>query len=224
MQSSLLWQGSYASRTVGDLKPVLFAPQTDIAPSTIAYHMIRGGTEHKNITAWSAGTIGGEFNKAYGHYHVTDFKETYTCLEGRGLMYMQKPGASDTKTPDQIVIVALSPRDSITVPPFWGHAGINIGTTWFVTSDDSPVFASSADEASHPKHADYAAVTATHGFAYYVLAASQVEATASDITFSLHNTSLLLQKNASYSALPKPHIFGTVKEFETYSGRAGWFV
>lgn len=223
MQSSLLWQGSYASRTIGDLKPVLFAPQTDITPSTVAYHMIRGGTDHKNITAWSAGTIGGEFNKAYGHYHVTDFKEIYTCLEGQGLMYMQKPGLSGTNAPDQIAIVALSPRDSITIPPFWGHAGINIGTTWFVTSDDSPVFASSADEASHPKHADYGAVTATHGFGYYVLAASQSTPTPADVTLSLHGIALTLRKNAAYGTLPKPHIFGTVKEFETYSMRAGWF-
>ena len=37
--------------------------------------MIRGGTDKRNITVWEPGTVGGEYIKAYGHYHVGDLNE-----------------------------------------------------------------------------------------------------------------------------------------------------
>ena len=54
------------------------------------------------------------------------------------------------------------------MPPHVGHLAVNIGKTWFVTADDSPV-ESAGDSASMPGHADYEPVKQMRGFAYYVI-------------------------------------------------------
>ena len=54
------------------------------------------------------------------------------------------------------------------MPPGYGHLMINTGKTWLVLVDDSPV-AGPDDSASMPGHADYEAVKAMQGFAYYVV-------------------------------------------------------
>ena len=54
------------------------------------------------------------------------------------------------------------------MPPEYGHLGINTGTEWFVTTDDSPV-EGAGDSASMPGHADYMPVMRMRGFAYYVI-------------------------------------------------------
>jgi hypothetical protein len=45
---------------------------------------------------------------------------------------------------------------------------VNVGKTWLVMADDSPVDGAD-DSASMPGHADYEMVKEMHGFAYYVV-------------------------------------------------------
>ena len=77
----------YASRTNEKMKEVLMSPEA-LGPE-VHYYMIRGGTDKKNITVWESGTVGGEYIKTYGHYHIIDFKETYWIIEGEGILLLQ---------------------------------------------------------------------------------------------------------------------------------------
>jgi len=45
---------------------------------------------------------------------------------------------------------------------------MNIGKTWLVTTDDSPVNLQ-GDSISMPEHADYKVMAKMHGMAYYVI-------------------------------------------------------
>ena len=160
----------YAERTHEKMKEVLMAP--DASGPAVHYYMIRGGSNKRNITVWEAGTVGDEYIKAYGHYHIIEFSETYKILEGEGILLLQvrkkdvegKP--IDTEI-ESFKVIKVKAGDSITIPALAGHLMINTGSTWLVTSDDSPVNLN--DSASMPAHADYEAVKKMHGFAYYVV-------------------------------------------------------
>ncbi len=143
------------------------------AGPAVHYHMIRGGTSKKNVTVWESGLVGGEYIKAYGHYHVTDFTETYWIVSGEGilLLQMRKKDAAGAWIDNEIEsfkALRVKAGDSIAIPPFAGHLLVNTGPTWLVTTDDSPVDLS-GDSASMPKHADYEAVKKMRGFAHYVV-------------------------------------------------------
>jgi oxalate decarboxylase/phosphoglucose isomerase-like protein (cupin superfamily) len=160
----------YAERTHSAMKDVLMHPEAQ-GPD-IHYYMIRGGSDKKNITIWESGTIGGEYIKAYGHYHVDDLKETYWIIEGEGilLLQMRKKDAGGKWINDELEYVkAISVKagDTYVIPPFAGHAMINTGKTWLTTSDDSPVYFD--DNPGNPKHADYSPMKAMKGFAYYAV-------------------------------------------------------
>ena len=160
----------YAERTHDKMKEVLMTP--DASGPAIHYYMIRGGSEKRNITVWESGTVGDEYIKAYGHYHIIQFSETYKILEGEGLLLLQvrKKDASGTPIDDEIEsfkAIKVKAGDIITIPALAGHLMVNTGSTWLVTSDDSPV--NLDDSASMPAHADYEAVKRMHGFAYYVI-------------------------------------------------------
>ena len=162
----------YAERTQEKMKEVLMNPEAT-GPAT-HYYMIRGGSKKRNITVWEAGTVGGEYIKAYGHYHIDDFIETYTILEGEGilLLQMRKKDASGAFIEGEIEwakAIFVKAGQIIPIPPFAGHLMINTGSTWLATSDDSPVNFDSGDSASMPQHADYEPVREMHGFAYYVV-------------------------------------------------------
>src|ERR1035437_7352087 len=77
----------FAERTQEKMREVLMDSNAD-GPA-IHYYMIRGGEEKLNITVMETGTVGGEYIKTYGHYHVFDFKETYKIIHGRGLVLLQ---------------------------------------------------------------------------------------------------------------------------------------
>ncbi len=160
----------YAERTHEAMKDVLMEPQA--SGPAVHYYMIRGGSEKKNITVWESGTVGGEYIKAYGHYHIDDFKETYWIIEGSGilLMQMRKKDAAGHFIDNEIEwvkAVNVKAGDTYVIPPFAGHLMINTGPTWLVTSDDSPVYFD--DSPANPKHADYAPVKKMNGFAYYAI-------------------------------------------------------
>ena len=161
---------AYAARTQEMMKDVLMHPEA--SGPAIHYYMIRGGTEKRNVTVWESGTVGGEYIKAYGHYHIGDLDETYWILQGEGIALLQKmvveDGVPQKDRIEEFKVVRVKAGDSVYMPTGYGHLAINTGTTWFVTLDDSPV-AGSGDSSSKPGHADYEVVKAMRGFAYYVV-------------------------------------------------------
>lgn len=174
------------------MKEVLMTP--DATGPAIHYYMIRGGSEKKNITVWETGTIGGEYIKAYGHYHITDFKETYWIISGEGVLVLQaREKDNEGKYMDDKVsefkAIRVKAGDAIEIPPFLGHLLVNTGSTWLVTTDDSPVHLN--DSASMPVHADYEPVKNMQGFAYYVVE---------------QDGKPMLVKNPRYSSVPDAEI------------------
>ena len=85
---------SYASRKHEEMKEVLMSPES--AGPAVHYYMIRGGKDKKNITILESGTIGGEYIKTYGHYHVGDLDETYWILLGEGVALLQKLATTES--------------------------------------------------------------------------------------------------------------------------------
>ena len=161
----------YASRTQEKMRQALMNPAA-VGPE-IHYHMIRGGN-NQNVTVWERGKVGNEYIKTYGHYHVGDISETYRVLYGEGIAVVQKrvAGANGTPINDEIegiYVVHIKSGDALYMPSGWGHLVANIGNGFLVTIDDSPVSFDKADPVSLPGHADYEAVKAMQGFAYYVV-------------------------------------------------------
>ena len=162
----------YAARTHEKMKEVLMDPT---APGPVVhYYMIRGGVDQKNITVWEPGLVGGEYIKTYGHYHVGSLDETYWILYGEGVAVTQKlaTNADGTFIPDvveEFTAKIVKQGESMYMAPSYGHLFANIGTTYFVTADTSPVSFEKKDEASLPGHADYKPVQLMQGFAFYVV-------------------------------------------------------
>jgi len=161
----------FAERSQEKMKEVLMDPKAD-GPD-IHYYMIRGGEKKLNITVLETGTVGDEYIKTYGHYHVFDFKETYKIIHGHGLVLLQQreKDAEGKFLDDKIAsfkAITVGPGDVVEIPSFAGHLLVNTGTTWLVTSDDS-YFNPSIDSSSMPQHADYEPVRKMQGFAYYVV-------------------------------------------------------
>jgi glucose-6-phosphate isomerase, archaeal len=162
----------YAGRSHEEMKDVLMDP-TSSGPD-IHYYMIRGGDAKTNITIWEPGLIAGEYVKSYGHYHVGKIDETYTVLQGTGIVIMQKRKTDSVGTPiddeiESFQAIQVKAGDKVFIPSGLGHLAINTGSTWFVTSDDSPVNFDEKDPAGMPGHADYAPFKKLHGAAYYVV-------------------------------------------------------
>ncbi len=161
-----------AIRSHEEMKDVLMDPEAK-GPD-VHYYMIRGGSEKRNITVWETGTVGGEFIKTYGHYHIQDINERYEVLEGRGVLLIQDRKLDEEGKPindqlESVKAIFVKAGDAIDIPNTAGHLMINIGKTWLVTSDNSPVAKNAEEKASWPEHADYSAVKEMHGFGYYVV-------------------------------------------------------
>ncbi len=160
----------FAERTHEKMRDVLMYP--DAPGPDIHYYMIRGGSKKGNVTVWEAGTVGGEYIKTYGHYHIGDLDETYTVIMGEGIALLQKLAETDGKpqpdTVEEFKAIRVKAGDQVYMPPGYGHLLVNTGKTWFATADDSPVFGAE-DSASMPGHADYEMVREMRGFAYYVV-------------------------------------------------------
>ncbi len=162
----------YAERTQEKMKDVLMDPSAQ-GPA-VHYHMVRGGSDQRNITIWEPGTVSGEYIKTYGHYHVGELDETYWVIFGEGVVLVQKRvvGASGQPKDDEIeeaYAVHVKVGDEIFIPAEWGHLVANISKTFFVTADDSPVNFEEVDPVTLPGHADYEAVERMQGFCYYII-------------------------------------------------------
>lgn len=161
----------YAARTHEKMREVLMVP--DAQGPGIHYYMIRGGTDQRNITVWEPGTVGGEYIKTYGHYHMGQLDETYWILLGEGVVLQQKLlGEEGSQEPDEVELfraIQVKLGDSVYMPPGHGHLVANVGKTYFVTADDSPVNFDEKNPIAMPGHADYEMVKKMQGFAYYVV-------------------------------------------------------
>lgn len=154
------------------MRDVLMHPDASMAPP-VHYYMIRGGTDMRNITVWEPGTVDGEYIKTYGHYHIGQLDETYWILLGDGVVLQQKLVSDAAQMqPDRVEefrAIVVKAGDSVYMPPGYGHLVANIGKTYLVTADDSPVNFGDKDPVSMPGHADYEMVKVMHGFAYYIV-------------------------------------------------------
>ena len=162
----------YASRSHEKMQEVLMDPNAK-GPS-IHYYMIRGGVNQKNITVWEPGTVGEEYIKTYGHYHVGDLDETYWILFGEGVALLQKRAVDEKGNEladviEEFKAIKVKPGDELYMPSGYGHLVANTGKTYLVTADTSPVDFEEKDPASLPGHADYQPVQQMKGFAYYVV-------------------------------------------------------
>jgi glucose-6-phosphate isomerase len=162
----------YASRSHEKMKDVLM--NHGASGPDIHYYMIRGGDNKTNITVWETGKVGDEYIKTYGHYHVGELDETYTILQGAGIIILQKRKIDNAGTPIDDEIESFEAKqvkagDKVFIPSGTGHLAINTGSTWFVTSDDSPVNFEEKDPVGAPGHADYVPFKKLHGAAYYVV-------------------------------------------------------
>lgn len=162
----------FAERENEKMKEVLMSPE--VTGPDVHYYMIRGGKEKTNITVWECGTVDGEYIKTYGHYHVGDISETYSLLQGEGILLLQKRkiGTDGQPINDEIEsfkAIKVKTGDKIFIEPEIGHLIVNTSNIWLVTSDDSPVYTTDADPVSMPGHADYEPVKKMGGFAYFVL-------------------------------------------------------
>ena len=160
----------YAARTHEKMQEVLMHPD-GVGPE-IHYYMIRGGSKKKNITVWESGTIGGEYVKTYGHYHIDDLPEMYWIVQGEGIALLQKRvvdnGVLQNDRLESFQAIPVKVGDVVHIKPREGHLVVNTGSEWLVTADDSPVEGAS-DSASMPAHAEYESVRQMKGFAYYVV-------------------------------------------------------
>ncbi len=182
----------FADRPHEKMKEVLMHP--DASGPEVHYYMVRGGKDKTNITVWETGTVGGEYIKTYGHYHVGKLDETYTVLLGEGIVLLQtrKLDSSGNPLDDEIenfYAISVKAGDSVFIPSGTGHLVVNIGKTWLVTRDDSPVNFEEKDPVSLPGHADYQAVKNLQGFAYYVVE---------------ENGEPTLIENPKYKVVPEP--------------------
>ncbi len=162
----------YASRTLEKMKDVLMDP---LSPGPeIQYHMIRGGSEQRNITIWGPGLVSNEYIKTYGHYHVGKLDETYWVIFGEGIVLVQKRAKDVNGNPiddeiEEAYAIHVVPGDALFIPSGWGHLVVNISKTYFVTADDSPVNFDEQNPVSFPGHADYEPVKKLQGFCYYIV-------------------------------------------------------
>lgn len=157
----------YAARVHEKMLDVLMDPSA--SGPAIHYYMVRGGHQKRNVTVLETGTVGGEYIKTYGHYHIGALDETYWFSHGEGVALLQKlanPAVHDVVESFQAVRVKAG--ESVYMPPAHGHLMVNTGKEWLVMVDDSPV-EGTGDSASMPGHADYEPVKAMQGFAYYVV-------------------------------------------------------
>ncbi len=161
----------------------------------VHYYMIRGSSEKRNITIWETGTVGSEYIKTYGHYHIGDLSETYTVLNGEGIVLLQTRKINNGSPIDDEIetfkAIKVKSGDSVFIPSETGHVIVNIGKTWLVTADNGPVNFKETDPLKLPGHADYEPIKKLQGMAYYVVEENGVPK---------------LVKNQNYKTVPQASI------------------
>lgn len=98
-------------------------------PNTELYFMYRG-IEEKNgirydITVVPPHRFGNEFVKTKGHYHMGNYGEIYTVLEGEAIYVMQKRKAESENEIEDVYAVHAKKGDVVIIPSNYGHITIN---------------------------------------------------------------------------------------------------
>ncbi len=115
-------------RRLNDMKNVLCDQKwAETSPELELYYMYRGVEKNNDlrydITVIPAKMLGSEFVKTKGHYHLENWQEVYTVLEGTAIYLMQK------RKPDGGIMdayfVKAEKGESIIIPPGYGHVTIN---------------------------------------------------------------------------------------------------
>lgn len=165
-------QNVLGERTHKEMMDVLMDPK--VTGPNVHYFMIRGGSERKNITIWQSGLVGEEYIKTYGHYHVSDFLETYEILFGVGIILLQERKIGEKGMPiddevEYIKAIFVKSGSIVQIPKNAGHLAVNTGDSWLVMVDNSPVNLEKKTEVEWPTHADYEPIKKLRGFSYYVV-------------------------------------------------------
>ena len=97
------------------------------------YFMYRGvekkGELRYDITVIPAKMLGDEFVKTKGHYHLENWQEVYTVLEGTAIYLMQKKNPNDETEIEDVYFVKTKKGETIIIPPKYGHITINPSKT-----------------------------------------------------------------------------------------------
>jgi glucose-6-phosphate isomerase, archaeal len=181
-----------AVRTHREMLPVLM--DSKASGPEVHYWMIRGGSEKKNVTVWEAGKVGEEYIKTFGHYHVSDFIETYEIVAGEGILLLQERKDGKDDEVKWVKAIFVQAGSKVEIPKRAGHLLANTGASWLVTIDDSPVYKD--DNAGAPKHADYEPVRQRRGFAYYIVEQGGVPAFVKNQNYK-NIPEIVVEKNVS---------------------------
>lgn len=178
-----------------DLKPVLLDPKAT-GPDPV-YQVFTELEDERwvNKTVISAGKIGKEYPKTFGHYHVRFIDEIYHRSEGEGVLLLQRKhfelGEWAAETVDEVLLIKVNIGDELIIKPDFGHAWVNVGKGPLVLFDNWGI-----------KHVpeDYDMVKKLAGMAYYIVE---------------EDGKMKAVPNSNYKNLPVP-IWLTAKEFEEY--------
>jgi len=167
-------------RHVKDMSEILANQDfAKLSPGLELYYMDRGVDFKDNlrydITVMPANMLGNEFSKTKGHYHLDQWQEVYTVLEGTAIYLMQKPFDSARGGISDAYFVKTQKGESIIVPPGYGHVTIN-------PSESEELKMS--NWVSPECKVDYKPYENLHGACYYYLAGGQ------------------WQKNPNYESVP----------------------
>jgi glucose-6-phosphate isomerase len=119
-------------RKLNDMREILADKEfAKNAPNIDLYYMYRS-LEKKDglrydITVIPTKVLGNEYNKTKGHFHVGEFQEIYTILEGSAIYLMQK--LDEAGNVIDVYAVKAEKGDSIIIPSNYGHVTINPSKT-----------------------------------------------------------------------------------------------
>jgi glucose-6-phosphate isomerase len=115
-------------RKLNDMKDIVFDKEwAKSAENFELYYMYRGVEKNDDlrydITIIPARMMGAEFVKTKGHYHLNNWQEIYTVLEGTAIYLMQKRNAKGDI--EDSYFVKTEKGESVIIPKGYGHVTIN---------------------------------------------------------------------------------------------------
>lgn len=119
-------------RHLNDMREVIYDKEwLKTAPNLELYYMYRGLNEvdglRYDITVIPAKMLGSEFVKTKGHYHIGNWQEVYTVLEGTAIYFLQKKNS--TGETEDAYFSKIEKGESIIIPAGYGHVTINSSET-----------------------------------------------------------------------------------------------
>ncbi len=159
------------TKTAKDLKPVLM--EQDIKGLEIPCYEIVD--KEQVIFVVSAGRNGAEFNKTLGYFSNFPGMQTYLCLNGSGILLMQRNDEQgDAK---EFKVAILNSLKQVIVPFGWGVCLVNTGTGFLTVLRNSLL--EGKDLVTEP-------IIEKKGFAYYVVEKKGEIAFESNPNYQIH--------------------------------------